>query len=300
MLVKSYSLKKALWVIMAGLSCMVSGHAAACQLETSGAPTAPRIEYDVYGFDTAIASTNFELRNAGETECILDIVAKDLASFPPPFDFGEAGVLIDVIAPGLQRPQNSQNIEGIFALTLGPGAARTVQLDFTAQQNISVPAGLYNRDITIGVRSYETSELLEEWITDLSLFSSSQAQVNIAGTSGNFNKDVYADTIDFGEAELGETRRVFVQARSNSYATMTIRSDNNGKMKHSNQADATIGYSAVLDNQTLDLSTPFVLPGLNATDLNGISQPLDLTIDSLNNPYAGQYSDRIVIEIEAR
>lgn len=272
----------------------------ACQVFAGSAPTAPRIEYDVYGFARAIASTDFELTNDGDTDCMLDIIVEDFAHFPPPFEFTRAGVLLDVIAPGLQRPQDNQNIAGIFALALPIGMTRKVQLDFFTNQTVSIPAGLYEQDITIGIRMNGTGESLEEYITNLSLFSSSQAQINIAGTDGNFDKNTYMDSINFGEPEIGESQRVYVQARSNSLATMTIRSDNGGVMKHNAASNAIIAYSAILDNEILNLSSPHVISGLSATGLTGQSRALDFTIESLNNPYAGQYSDRIIIEIEAR
>lgn len=297
---KLYSPKIVGFIAWLGLSFALPVSALACQLESTGAPTAPRIDYDVYAFDRAIASTTLELRNDGETDCVLDIVIEDLASFPPPFDFPNAGVSIDVIAPGLQRPQSSQNIQGIFELILPPAVSEEVKLDFFTDQSVSVPSGLYNKDIEISVRHSGATEQLLSHIINLSLSSTSQAQINIAGADGTFNKNTYMDAIDFGEAEIGESRRVFVQSRSNAMATMTIRSDNGGVMKHSDKDDASIGYKAVFDNQEIDLQSPFVIPNLSSTDLDGSSQALDLTIESLNTPYAGQYSDRIVIEIEAR
>lgn len=300
MSVKLYSHKKLFFMLLIGSFLVFPQAVMACQIVSANAPTAPRIEYDVYGFDRAIASTELDLTNTGDAECVLDIVVEDLASFPPPFHFAAAGVGIDVTAPGLQRPQTAQNINGIFELILPAGASERVQLDFYTDQIVSVPAGLYDRDIKISVRPSSTTEILVNEITNLSLISSSQAQVNIAGAAGTFNKNAYMDAIDFGEPEIGMSRRVFVQSRSNAMATMTIRSDNGGVMKHSVVDGSSIGYVAALDNQTLDLTTAHVIPNLSTTDLNGKSQSLDLTIDSLNTPYAGQYSDRIIIEIEAR
>ena len=297
---KLYSLKLIGLIICLALSFMTAQSSFACQLESTGAPTAPRIDYDVYAFDRAIASTTLELRNAGDTECVLDIVIEDLANFPPPFTFPTAGVAIDVIAPGLQRPQSAQNRQGIFELTLPPSSSEEVKLDFFTDQNLSVPSGLYNKDIEISVRHSGGVEPLLDHIINLSLSSTSQAQINIAGADGTFNKNTYMDAIDFGEAEIGQSRRVFIQSRSNAMATMTIRSDNGGVMKHADRGDATIGYKAVFDNQEIDLQSPYVIPNLSSTNLDGSSQALDLTIESLNTPYAGQYSDRIVIEIEAR
>lgn len=300
MLVKSYSHKRVIWGLLFAAAVLVPVKANACQLMSSGAPTAPRIEYDVYGFSTAIASTDFDVKNEGETDCVLDIVIEDLASFPPPFDFAQAGVDIGVIAPGLQRPQDGQNIEGVFLLTLAPGRSQTVQLDFFTDQITSVPAGLYDQDITISIQLNGTNEILEEFIFNLSVFASSQAQINIAGVAGNFDKTTYMDSVDFGEPEIGESQRVFVQMRSNAMATMTIRSDNGGMMRHDTEENSSIGYTAILDDERLDLGTPFVISGLSATEMIGQSQSLDLTIESLNNAYAGHYSDRIVIEIEAQ
>ena len=297
---KLYSPKRAILTACLSVLFLWPYSSWACPIESTGAPSGPRIEYDVYAFDRAIASTTLELRNSGDTECVLDIVIEDLASFPPPFTFQSAGVGIDVIAPGLQRPQSNQNRQGIFELTLPPSGTEEVKLDFFTDQFVSVPAGLYSKDITIIVRPSGIIEPLFSHIINLSLSSTSQAQINIAGADGTFNKDTYMDAIDFGEAKVGESRRVFVQSRSNTMATMTIRSENGGMMKHAYRDDASVGYKAVFDNQDIDLQSPFVIPNLSSTDLDGTSQALDLTIESLNRPYAGQYTDRIVIEIEAR
>ncbi len=301
MLVKSLSLKRsAIWLLSSSALMSFCGPVYACELISESTPTAPSIDYDVYGFGTAIGSTEFDLRNAGDSNCELEILIEDLASFPPPFDFPQAGINVGVTAPSLQRPQDGNNRSGIFALSLPPSTSKRVQLDFFAEQLVSVPSGTYSQDIIIGVRRAGQNALLENFITNIALTAESRAQVNIAGASGVFDKGSYMDSVDFGEAKVGENRRVFIQTRSNAPATMTIRSENNGKMKHQSSTISNIGYSASLEGQLLDLSRPYVIPNLTETNIEGTSRSLDLTIESLNQAFAGQYTDRIVIEIEAR
>jgi len=274
--------------------------ALACELQVGGAPASPQIDYDVYGLDRSLASTELDLVNVGDSRCSVHIDVEGLGELPPPFPIEEAGVAIAVLAPGLQRPADGLNVPGRFALEIIPGEQRSVQLDFFTDQLVSVPSGTYTRDLQIEVFAQGGDAPVESYLTQLVLVSAAQAQINIAGTDGRFDKASYMESIDFGEAEPGESRRVFVQARSNASATLSMRSVNAGRMVHDTQAGSAIAYSVTLDGDPLDLSAPVTLPGLSATGLTGRSRPLDITIDSLIAPYAGLYSDRIVIEIEAQ
>ena len=225
-------LKRAWAIILASGFYCLSTPAFACQLEAQSAPSAPRIDYDVYDLARAIGATQFDLHNSGDMDCALEIIVSDLTDFPPPFEFPAANVSIDIVAPGLQGPTNTTQNQGIFLLNLLPGASQMVTLDFFTDQSISVPAGTYRKDIKIGVRLAGAIEPLDEFVTDLTLIFASQAQINIAGADGIFDKATYADSIDFGEAEVGKSRRVFVQTHANAVATMTLESENGGKMVH--------------------------------------------------------------------
>ena len=284
---------------MVGAMVMFSA-AQACVLETGGSPSSVLIDYDVYSFQRAISSTSFEVRNDGDVECDLEVVIEDLGDFPPPFNYASAGVSIDVLAPGLQRPQSDQVINGIFSVILAPGEQRLVQLDFFTDQNAAIPAGNYSNDITIGIRERTSFDPLEEFVTSLAIVASPRAQINIAGSNGNFDKSNFTDFIDFDEPEVNESRQVFVQVRSNANTIMTIRSDNGGVMKHESSDTSYIRYVTSLDGTQVDLSSEVTLSNFSPTDLNGLSRPLEITIDELNNPLAGRYTDRIVIEIAAQ
>lgn len=296
---KLFSLK-AIALGTAAVGFSVSTANAACELVVLDPPSSITVDYDVYGFQRAFDTTEVQVQNIGDSICELEFVIEDVADAPPPFQFIQAGVAIEVNAPGLQRPQSDQVVQGIFGLSLAPNETQLVTLDFFTEQYVAVPSGSYARELSVGIRLDNTTDLLEEFVIDLGLNAIPRAQVNIAGSAGIFGQDTFSDFVDFGEPEVNESKRVFIQTRSNTVATVTIRSDNKGVMKHETANGSYIDYRAELDGTVLDLSGDVVISNLNATDLDGDSSPLDLTIEELVNPFAGSYSDRIVIEIEAQ
>lgn len=273
----------------------------ACDLVTSSMSMDPLIEYNVYAFDEAVESVPVQLHNYGATSCDLILKMVDQADTPAPFLMGNSGLHIAVDLPG-NGPSSvggATNATGESQLTLAAGEDVNLSIDFRAPQNWNVSAGSYTHQLTFQILSTPSRAVLYEGIGQLTLVSLPRAQVNIAGTDGNFDKDTYLDTISFMDPETGDTRQVYLQSRANTANTVTIRSRNNSRMINPERPESAIHYNAYINGQLIDLSAPVSLTGRPQTDLDGVSEPMTIEIAELDNVFAGDYSDLITIDIYA-
>ena len=159
-------------------------------------------------------------------------------------------------------------------------------------------AGDYVIDSKIVILEVDSDAKLIEMPGELKLSVAPRAQINIAGAAGDFGFETFSDIVYFEEPKPGDQRRFFVQSRSNTLTTMTIQSENGGKMVSPDIPDHAVQYDFVLDGQEIDLSSPWTVPDRPETDLIGISEEVIVQISEDNTPFfAGEYQDIIKIEV---
>lgn len=285
------------WALLAA-PCWV-GAASACDFVVEGAPPSPFVQYEVFAFDRAIAESELTVRNRGEAPCALVVSIETLAGAPPPFAITGADLFVDVLAPDLQEPQREEVVPGVFELPLGPGEQRTVRLDFIADQSAVVPAGTYEEQVELTVREQTDAVPPERFVLSIGVDAAPQAQVNLSGTDGTYGVAT-TDRIDFGEPEAGEERRLFVQVRANADTRVTMRSREGGRMAHASVPGAYVPYVVEVDGQAVDLSAPAVVGAYGPTAMEGLNRPMTVRLGETVNPYAGEYTDEIVVEIAAQ
>jgi len=125
-----------------------------------------------------------------------------------------------------------------------------------------------------------------------------RAQLNITGVAGSFGEGNPLSVIDFGVAESGETRGVFIQVRANTVSQLSISSEHQGFLIHKDTPDTAqpISYEARLEDELLDLTGIVIKEYDLPLTYEGRSLAFDLTLGNISGAMAGDYEDTITIE----
>ena len=284
------------------LACLAASIAIAeaddCDLQVDRTNFTSTIEYDVYAFDRAGATLQLRITNGSDASCRARIALFDNSDQISSLYFADAGLGVETtVARGAGQSSTALHASPV-SLELPGNESTEISIDFFTDQHRSVAAGEYFIDLRVGILGADSDEKLLEIPGKLGLSVAPRAQINIAGAAGDFGFETYSDIIYFEEPQPGDRRRFFVQSRSNTLTTMTIRSENGGKMVNSEISGSAVNYDFILDGEEIDLSSPWIVPDLPETDLNGVSEEVIVQISEDNTPFfAGEYQDIVTIEV---
>jgi len=173
----------------------------------------------------------------------------------------------------------------------------TVDYEVYVTPGIFAVAGLYKLPLYVGIVDVATQAPLTDLIAvDVHVLVRPRLQVNIAGTRSSAGPGIKIPMIDFAELETGESQRVFIQLRGNAPATITVSSENNGRLKGSEPA-TFIDYSVTVDNISSDLSQPLSIKRPVIRSLSGASYPMQVKVGNVEGAFAGIYEDMITVEV---
>ncbi len=286
------------WLIAFGLISICAPHAAACDLTAERTNFTSTIEYDVFAFDRAGTTLQLRVTNASPETCRARFAIYDGSEQITPLRFSDVGLDVETtLAPG--AGQSSASLQSSPILLELPGDATTdLSLDFFTDQHDAILAGDYVIDASIVLMEADSDARLIDVPGQLALSVAPRAQINIAGAAGDFGFETYSDMIYFEEPKPGDQQRFFVQSRSNTLTTMTIRSENGGKMTNPDIPATVILYDFILEGEEIDLSSPWSVPDRVQTDLKGASEEVIVRISDDNKRFfAGEYQDIVTIEI---
>lgn len=129
----------------------------------------------------------------------------------------------------------------------------------------------------------------------------SNVALSLVNTNAAFNESDTSQTIDFGSLSQGESQSFDVVIEATNGYTLSISSDNNGKLKHktSPYPNTTVDYTFRAGGQPYTLSTsPIVISsGSGASPAGGFRVPLSFTVGDVNNKLSGEYEDRLIIRV---
>lgn len=282
----------------AALAFSAGAASAACDLRLVEQPKPLRVIHDSFDLTPTIGSTRITLENRANSPCELGVDLEDAIGAAPPFAAPQAGASIDVAVSGQSAGPGDV---GAFAATIPAADVAEIVLDGAVVDRQVVEAGDYAQsfgvilfDRATGLAPIGFAEPIE---MQLLLESPPRAQVNIAGAAASFGEGLAVDRVDFGALVEGASRRVFVQVRANTGATLSVTSENGGVLRHVSVPDAVAPYSARLDDRTLDLSITDQVAVDPPRTVAGRSLPMDMTIGRIERPVAGRYEDIVTIEI---
>lgn len=271
--------------------------AADCTLQISQAPPSVRLDYDPFVPATAPARMAFRIHNPGGEHC-----EADLALVETP---GVAIVRQAVAQTGLTlefRPETEvtrSTVPSVFHVSVAPDQTLEPTFDVVVVEDAVVQAGLYSQSLTLELRQPGSSVAYDRAPVAIDLRALPRAQMNLSGSRGAFGSGASVSVVDFGDAETGKTRQLFVQTRTNSAARLTFKSANGGRLMLQGAGDTTasLAYAVVFDGSRLDLSQVATRDIDPPRTYAGQSYDLELTLGTVGGARAGLYSDELTIEI---
>ena len=292
---RSRGLACALWALAA--LAPLGAAAQPCVPEVREAPDIAIIEYDPFLAGATVRELVFEVAG-GEAGCAVDLAVLGPGDVPQRFfDVGGARVEVrptedDGMLPQTDRP-------GVYRLVLPPGQAMRATLDAVVVRGAVLDAGDHRADVRF--EFYEPGTVRPmgaRWLTSVVLRSLPRAQLNVTGAAGSFGTGQTVSVVDFGEAEAGARRRVFLQVRANTLSRLTISSENGGVLRHAARPDEAvpIAYAASLDGEPLDLTQAVSQDRDPPRTLAGRSLPLDIELGAVAGAMAGRYEDVLTVE----
>lgn len=285
---------------MVGLSAlMVAGTARAetCQVAIDGPPPAVTIDYDPFLVAKAPTQMRFRLANRNEQDCTVDLAITELLGVPTlrPI-IGATGLMVELKPRGnLGR----STIQDALSIRVPASQSVDVELDLAILNEVVVQSGTYVQDLTLELRQEGQTLAYDQAPVSVSLKALPRAQMNLSGARGDFGSGSSVSVVDFGNAETGKTRQVFIQTRANNQSRLTFRSANQGRLMlvGDNPAGEHLIYEARVEDTVLDLKS------ISTKDIDpprtyaGQTFELQLRLGVVEGARSGDYSDELTIEI---
>lgn len=284
------------------LLLLLSPRAAAqtCSPDVAEAPDTAVIEYDPFLPGATVREIAFALSNPSDEECVIDLAILDGAEQPARvFPVPGTTMLLEVRPGDGERGLVPRTVPGVYRATLAPTAVTRFVLDALVVQDAVPEAGSHRTPLTFELREPDQVALVgDAWRSVVIVRSPPRAQLNITGASGSFGTGRTVSTVDFGAAETGATRRIFLQVRANTPSQIVVESANGGVLRRTSDADRTppIPYEVALDGTVIDLSSMVVVPRDPPRTVDGESISMDFRLGTLGGQMAGRYEDEVTIE----
>ena len=283
---------------VAGLiSAAPAAQAADCNLQITQPPPAVRIDYDPFVPATAPARMVFRIRNPAGEACEADLAIVDTP--------GVAIVRQSVGMTGLGleiRPDagvTRATEPSVFHVAAPAGETLEATFDVAVIEDAVVQAGHYLQPLTLELRQPGSAVAYDRVPVVIDVTALPRAQMNLSGSRGAFGSGTSVSVVDFGDAETGKARQIYVQTRTNSAARLTFTSANRGRLalQAADAGAAVLDYSVDFEGSRLDLSQVATRDVDPPRTYAGQSYDLVLTLGDVRGARAGLYSDELTIEI---
>lgn len=272
-----------------------------CDLVLTEGPQTVRIEYNPFAIGPSSGALDIGLENRGEAACDVRMSFTD-----------EVGVEVTSVVlgnVGVQfRPREASGVQmadvqtAVFQYQLPPGAKGQAQFDAAVVQGAVADAGEYGVNLRLVMKTADGQTIGSPIPVRLILQATPRAQLNLAGAAGAFGTGSSVEVVDFGEAIAGATRRIFLQVRANTLATVSIASQYGGVMHRVEEAPnaPTLPYAVELDGDEVDLSGLWTKQIDPPRTLAGISIPMSFVLGSVAGAMEGRYADVLTIDISPK
>ncbi len=181
---------------------------------------------------------------------------------------------------------------------------RTLTFHLVIPADQVVPPGAYQDSVTVSV--YEGTLGGNPVLADsdglvVSTTIERDIQLSLPNTGAPFDPDDRNQSMDFGVLGQGDSLGFDLMVRTNAGYTVSMLSDNQGRLKHKDlaaAANATVDYTLRVDGAATDLSgsqAVMVANGSGTTPLSGVRHPTTVTIGSVAGKISGTYEDTVTI-----
>ncbi len=268
-----------------------------CQLRIDGPPPSVQLDYDPFVPATAPSKMTFRLMNPQAEDCAIDLALTERPGEPTVRPMvGDTGLVVELRPAG---KLGRTSVPGVFTAMVPAGETAEVSFDVVILTDAVVQSGQYAHELTLELRSTGSAVAYEQAPVVLNLIALPRAQMNLSGSRGDFGTGASVSVVDFGRAETGKVRQVFVQTRANNAARLTFTSANRGQLLlvGENPERAALDYTVALEDHVLDLSQVATRDIDPPRTYAGQAFELLLTLGKVEGARAGDYSDELTIEI---
>jgi len=193
-------------------------------------------------------------------------------------------------------PQTGQT-NGL-SVSLKSGESVRLKPYFYIQRRQSGQSGEYSAPIDMLFSGRRPSETRRQALT-LKTKVKASVQANFTGVRRLPGKSG-ASLLNFGYMKPGQTERLGLQLRSNSDVDVTLSSRYNGAMKNLNYEGEFLNYDIIVSGNKINLSSQDTLTLGTSVSRNGLTMPIEVTLDNFDKAAAGYYFDVIELRVSAR
>lgn len=295
---------KAFAMALATLAVARTATADPCNATLTQTSAAPSITYDPFDGTPGDTTLNVEIVNASDEPCTVALAVGQVSGGAERLFTNVAAKLRYLVKQqGAELANDLSSPSGLAVVDGGVGKRQTLSFSIEVPAGQIAPAGTYTDvvqlrafDLTGGRRS----QLGPDRAIQATVVVQPRAQVNIAGASGAFAGRFGVGRIDFGQMEDGAERNAFVQVRATSPVTITLSSQNRGRLLQKVLRDQVLGvpYTLRLDGTPIDLvSGSSSLTRTPPIALEGASYPLSIRLGDVTGRRAGEFQDLITIDV---
>lgn len=285
--------------LLSAVAVTVPAHAQACDLRLAGEPAPVRLDYDPFAISHPPGRLDFELLNAGDASCQVDLRLLNADGQALRTLYLE-GTRLD-FRPRDGGPTDTTSVESDrFPLSVPAGGSALVQFDVVVTGDVVPDAGEHHAALRIEIGPLGGEPLVRLGPIEVVLASPPRAQLNIAGAAGAFGSTSSVEVIDFGEARGGAVKRAFLQVRANTEARLTFSSENGGSLRRLDADDDEPGidYLVTLDGGPIDLRREAKRDIDPPRTMAGQSLHLDFELGPTSARRSGRYEDLLMVSID--
>lgn len=292
----------AIWFTAIAWCLAMLGHAhaqpATCTPVIQESPASVQIDYDPFVAGRAPTRLALQLLNKTEARCTIDLAITNPAGEPvTDLSMTEIGLVLTLRSSAGQV--QSTETPGLYEVVLEAGLAKDISFDISVLTDAVVPAGHYQRPLFLSLRRPGEKVAVRSAPFQLALNALPRAQMNLSGARGSFGTGPAISIVDFGKAETGKVRDLFIQTRTNAPSRLTFNSANHGRLVLEGDESKAISlpYRVLFDGSPLDLASMAIRDIDPPKTYAGTSYPLVLQLGDIAGSRAGHYTDELTIEI---
>lgn len=194
------------------------------------------------------------------------------------------------------NPETEQS--NSLRVNLRSGESVRLKPYFYIQRRQSGQSGVYSVPIDAVFTGRKSSETRRKSI-NLQAKIKASVQANFTGVQHLPGKS-RTSLLNFGHMKAGQTERLGLQLRSNSDVDVTLSSRHNGAMKNLNYEGEFLNYDMTIGGNEIDLSSRDSVTLGTSVSRNGVTAPIEVTLENFDKAAAGYYFDVIELRVSAR
>lgn len=270
-----------------------------CTLTAQSNNSIVQRSYDPFAFGNTVLDLEVKVRNLSRRGCQARVYVSPAGGALVLHSIGDK---LHLRLDGNQGGGRARAGEfGPFVVQVPGGESVTVPVRLTIPAHQVVRSGHYSTLFGIRVEDREgnPAPLFGGLVAAVAKVPA-RAEMSISGTSlSDFSASTLAPAnLAFGQAKTGSTRRVFVNIWANEAVTITLESENRGKLSLVGRDKLSpISYSARFDGRPVNLASTQNIRRAPSRSVAGTSYELALTLGSVESKFGGLYRDRITISV---